>query len=118
MESKFENFEQVKKELNQATVRVKHGEIAKNRHYEAEKEEIKLRKRTKEELIIEEEKLKRRSQWTEKLPGASPTSSDREVKVKLPKLEITKFIGTHLDWTRFWNQFSVKIGSSRQNYHI
>ena len=39
MESKFENFEQVKKELNQATVRVKHGEIAKNRHYEAEKEE-------------------------------------------------------------------------------
>ena len=77
------------------------------------KKKIKLRKRTKEELIIEEEKLKRRSQWTEKLPGASPTSSDREVKVKLPKLEITKFIGTHLDWTRFWNQFSVKIGSSR-----
>ena len=31
----------------------------------------------------------------EKLSGVSPTSSDREVKVKLPKLEITKFNGTH-----------------------
>ena len=51
MESKFENFEQVKEELNQAIVRVKHEEIEKNRHDEAEKEEIKLRKRIKEELI-------------------------------------------------------------------
>ena len=33
--------------------------------------------------------------------------------MKLPKLEITKFNGTHLDWTRFWNQFSVEIDSSR-----
>ena len=24
-----------------------------------------------------------------------------EVKMKLPKLEITKFKGNHLDWTRF-----------------
>ena len=28
-------------------------------------------------------------------------------------MEITKFNGTHLDWTRFWNQFSVEIDSSR-----
>ena len=49
----------------------------------------------------------------EKLSGVSPASSGREVKVKLPKLEITKFNGTHLDWTRFWNQFSVEIDSSR-----
>ena len=26
-------------------------------------------------------------------------------KVKLPKLFITKFNSTHLDWFRFWNQF-------------
>ena len=49
----------------------------------------------------------------EKLSGVSPASSGREVKVKLPKLEITKFNGTHLDWTRFWNQFSVEIDRSR-----
>ena len=47
------------------------------------------------------------------MTGASPASSDREIKVKLLKLEITKFNGTRLDWTRFWNQFSVEIDSSR-----
>ena len=95
MESKFENFEQVKEELDQAILRVKHNKIEKNRHEKAEKENIKLRKRIEEELIIEEEKLKRRSELMEKLSGVSPASSGREVKVKLPKLEITKFNGTH-----------------------
>ena len=33
--------------------------------------------------------------------------------MKLPKLEITNFNGTHFDWTRFWNQFSVEIDNSR-----
>ena len=53
MESKFEqrSKKQVKEELNQAIVRVKHKDVEKNRHDEAEKEEIKLRKRIKEELI-------------------------------------------------------------------
>ena len=86
MESKFEHFEQVKEELNQAIVRVKHKDVEKNRHDEAEKEEIKLRKRIKEELIIEEEKLKRMSELTGKLLRASPTSSDREVKSKIAKI--------------------------------
>ena len=52
IESKFENFEQVKEELDQAIVRVKRKEIEKSRDDEAEKENIKLRKRIEEELII------------------------------------------------------------------
>ena len=35
-----------------------------------------------------------------------------EVKVKLPKLEITKFKGNHVDWTRFWIQFETEIDRS------
>ena len=31
------------------------------------------------------------------------------LKVKLPKLEITRFNGTHIDWDRFWNQCESKI---------
>ena len=31
---------------------------------------------------------------------------------KLPKLVITKFQGTHLDWTRFWNQYETEIDKS------
>ena len=33
-------------------------------------------------------------------------------KVKLPKLFITRFNGTHLDWFRFWNQFESDIEKS------
>ena len=29
--------------------------------------------------------------------------------MKLFKLTITTFQGTHLDWLRFWNQFETKI---------
>ena len=29
--------------------------------------------------------------------------------MKLPKLVIKKFQGTHLDWQRFWNQFEAEI---------
>ena len=47
IESKFENFEQVKEELDQAIVWVKRKEIEKSRDDEAEKENIKLRKELK-----------------------------------------------------------------------
>ena len=79
MENKFENFDQVKEELDKAIVRVKRKEIEENGHNEAEKENIKLKKRIEKQLIIEEEKLKRRSELMGKLSGASPTSSDWEV---------------------------------------
>ena len=35
-----------------------------------------------------------------------------EVYSKLPKLVITKFKGTHLDWTRFWNELEAEIDSA------
>ena len=33
----------------------------------------------------------------------------RNTNAKLPKLVITKFNGTPLDWLRFWNQFDAEI---------
>ena len=38
-------------------------------------------------------------------------SSTAKTVVKLPKLEISKFKGTHIDWVRFWNQFEAEIDS-------
>ena len=35
--------------------------------------------------------------------------SDQKVRVKLPKLKITNFEGTALDWFRFWNHFETEI---------
>ena len=31
------------------------------------------------------------------------------LKVKLPKLVINRFNGTHIDWFRFWNQFESEM---------
>ena len=45
------------------------------------------------------------------------------MRVKLPKLSITKFNVTVIDWTRFWNQFSTEIDTanisnvSKFSYH-
>ena len=38
-----------------------------------------------------------------------PATSERKIKVKLLKLEITNFQGTHLDWQHFWGQFEAEI---------
>ena len=39
-------------------------------------------------------------------------SDCKVLKVKLPKLVITRFNGTHINWFRFWNQFESKIERS------
>ena len=43
---------------------------------------------------------------------AEKESDAGKPKVKLPKLVITKFQGTHLDWQRFWGQFEAEIDKS------
>ena len=63
--------------------------------------EVKI-KETSLQLKIEIEKqLERNADRT--------TISEATVSVKLLKMEIRKFKGTHLDWQRFWNQFEVEI---------
>lgn len=41
--------------------------------------------------------------------GAGQGLSSCGVQAKLPKLVITKFDGSHMDWPRFWGQFSENI---------
>jgi len=53
------------------------------------------------EKKIEEERAKQSSVQTK---GFSKTPN-----IKLHKLEMTKFNGTHTDWLRFWNQFEAEI---------
>ena len=66
----------------------------------------------------EEERMHRRMkemqvQMREEFQIREKTKADNvNCKVKLPKLLITKFNGTHLDWFRFWNQFESDIEKS------
>ena len=61
-------------------------------------------------LRLELEKLK----LSQNVRPAPPVSAAVTPKVlaHVPKLTISKFQGTHLDWWRFWNQFEAEIDSS------
>ena len=71
----------------------------------------------KEQLQFEEEIQKMKLQL--KADQLAKTKSQNEgdgqglsscgVQAKLPKLVITKFDGSHMDWPRFWGQFSENI---------
>eukprot|EP00794_Sanderia_malayensis_P000965 gene965-biopygen216 len=60
-----------------------------------------------------EEKIKRERKLEEIMHGpkssTNPAGGEASTKVKLPKLIISKFQGTHIDWFRFWNQFEAEI---------
>ena len=61
-----------------------------------------------EEVKIEEMKMEMKKKGFE-YSRDEIVKSDEKVSVKLPKLKITKFEGTSLDWFRFWNQFETEI---------
>ena len=45
------------------------------------------------------------------MPPPSPKSNSRPFKVKLPDIRIAEFQGNHVEWDRFWNQFSALVDS-------
>lgn len=60
-------------------------------------------KKFEEELRLEKAKLEQRFKYERKIEE----SRKGQVQTKLPKLVISKFKGTHTDWTRFWGQFEA-----------
>lgn len=65
-------------------------------------------------MRFEEEKYKKKIQLGKKLEeNLKGTTSHKAANTKLPKLVITKFSGTHVDWLRFWNQFEAEIDTAQ-----
>ena len=75
---------------------------------EAEQEERRREKRFEEERRIMEMQLEMKKEEKKKEDGLF-SDNCKFVKTRLPKLVITPFDGTHLDWFRFWNQFETQI---------
>ena len=73
------------------------------------REDNKRRQRSEEELQLEEAKMQMKHDYEKKLMEVSKSSKENLSKVKLPKLVITKFQGTPLDWQCFWSQFETEI---------
>ena len=71
-----------------------------------------LREREARETQEKEEKARLEIKKKFEAKTVEKESDAGKPKVKLPKLVITKFQGTHLDWQRFWGQFAVEIDKS------
>ena len=99
-------FDYVVNRLKSEIFKMEKKEVAKAKHEENIIQEEMFRRRMQEELKIQEMKLQMKSKEYEK---RDKIVNEERVNVKLPKLVITKFDGTSLDWFRFWNQFESEI---------
>ena len=101
METKIRKFEPFIERLNSALG------YFKQKEQQEKEEELKQAKQRQFEIEIELEKLKfkQRLELEAKLEEirAKPEAKQKQMTVKLLKLEITKFKGTHMDWFRFWS---------------
>ena len=76
-----------------------------------QKEEVTLNRVIEQEKKLHEAKLKLHDEYEKKVTvKVSQNAVDSEqVRIRLPKLSITKFDGTHTDFVRFWNMFTKEI---------
>ena len=90
--------------LTNATTAIDNDREKEKTEVAKQEEDLRMKKKFEEEQRIEEMRLKMREQFSKKHADEKPPVSEgTDVKVKLPKLTITKFKGTSLDWMRFWN---------------
>ena len=107
LKDRLKEFIQGREKLEATVEKLRIAEEKRSITEETELEEVKLRKRIQEELKIEESRVKMRADLKRKTIEEERKDAKPEVKVKLPKLEITKLKRNHQDQTRFWSQFET-----------
>ena len=80
--------------------------------YKQGKESIAREEQLKFEIKLQETKLQLQSEHEAKRAEKQAIQESKEVRVKLPKLVISKFDGSFTDWNRFWGQFNESIERS------
>ncbi|XP_044185053.1 uncharacterized protein LOC122965145 [Acropora millepora] len=107
LEAQIDKFEVSLKQVKCVAADIKLAE-------EKKREEEKRKRIMDEEIELEKVKFQARAKL-EKSAKTSLEDSDNSISVgaKLPKLEISRFQGTFLDWTRFWNQFETEIDKAK-----
>ena len=65
----------------------------------------------KVELCLNEVVTETASSHTPSLPSTSSSIKESNLKMKLRKIELSKFSGQALKWETFWNQFESAIHS-------
>ena len=105
-ESFLEELEAHKAELQ------REGEQRIIREEEKQREEAR-KSEFNEALKLEQAKLEMKKKVEREIAELHEKSKrEQQSRVKLPKLVISKFQGTHIDWQRFWSQFETEIDKS------
>ena len=104
LEDRLKELIQGRLEMEATIEKLRIAEEEKSRTEETVLEAIKLLKGIQEGLKIEEARVKMRADLERKTRGEERNDAKPEIKVKLPKLEITKVKRNQLDWMLFWNQ--------------
>ena len=99
-ENEVAEFEGIAKQAKVAASSIKSEE-------EEKLQEIKRKRAIEEGIELEKAKYEVKMNFE-----AEKLASGGGAGAKLPKLVITKFQGTHLDWMRFWNQYETEIDKS------
>ena len=63
----------------------------------------------KVELWLNKVVMETASLHTPALPSTSSSTKESDLKVKLPKIELSKFSGQALKWQTFWDQFGSAV---------
>ena len=114
LESKLLPYEEMKTEMEASLEKLSSVKDEETKRQEEILIKQKLERKIAEEVKFEEARQRKRLECEKKLTEEQTKQErDKEIKVKLPKLEITTFNGTHLDWVRFWSQYEVEIDKSK-----
>ena len=84
---------------------------ARSENEKREKEKILLKQQREEELYFEKCKLEQMASLGPSTDKATKTEQAKVSNVKMPKLVITKYVGTYERWLSFWNKFEAEIDS-------
>ena len=108
IEEEVAEFDGVVEDVRMAAENLRGKALQEARDEEEKKEEEKRKRRYEDEIKLQEAKMAAKLEFEKKMEEAR-SKSLKESGAKLPKLIITKFQGTHLDWQRFWGQFETEI---------
>ena len=108
-EENLTKYEKDIETLQHALNEIRSNEIKREKEEEEKVLEEIRRRRFEEELKLEEAKLNMKRDLEKKRDESFTAAEKGQVRIKLPKLIISKFQGTFLDWQRFWNQFETEV---------
>ncbi|XP_068707690.1 uncharacterized protein [Montipora foliosa] len=113
LEEKLSVFEKAIDNLGSKIKTFRSAALENEKKREEDEAAVIREKKFQEEMRFEKEKLEQKLKYEARIEENRKCQiKEQSINAKLPKLQITRFNGTHTDWLRFWNQFKAEIDSA------